>query len=374
MSASIHKQAQNQIQNQAQNQVRKLVYKPAYSGMLALGFLALTVGCSAPTTPTQTGSQSSQSETAEVEQVTIAADGSSTVYPLTDEAVQEYQFENRETPEFSVAFSGTTGGFRKFCAGETDISNASRPINASEIEACRSAGVEYVELPVAFDALTVAVHPENTWADSMTVAELRQLWEPAAEGTVTTWNQIRPDWPNQPINLYGAGGDSGTFDYFTEAIVGESRASRSDYTASEDDEDLVRGLRTDPNGLAYFGYAYYEENQRLLKPVAIDNGNGPVLPSSETVVAGEYQPLARPLFIYVNTDAMANKPGLREFVEFYLLNAETFAKAIGYVPLPDETYTIALDHLQQNKVGTAFGGVAETNLKLQDLLQREKTY
>ncbi|WP_315874771.1 PstS family phosphate ABC transporter substrate-binding protein [Thermocoleostomius sinensis] len=343
--------------------------------MVALSVLALTVGCSAPTSTTQTGSQSPQTETTgTVEQVTIVADGSSTVYPLTDEAVQEYQFENRETAEFSVTFSGTTGGFRKFCAGETDISNASRPINSSEIEACRSAGVNYVELPVAYDALTVAVHPTNTWAESMTVAELKRLWEPAAEGTITNWNQIRPDWPNQPINLYGAGSDSGTFDYFTEAIVGESRASRSDYTASEDDEALVRGLRSDPNGLGYFGYAYYEENQRLLKPVAIDNGNGPVLPSSETVVAGDYQPLARPLFIYVNTDALQNKPELREFVEFYLLNAETFAKAIGYVPLPDEVYTIALDHLQQNKVGTAFGGVAETNLKLEDLLQREKTY
>jgi phosphate transport system substrate-binding protein len=222
--------------------------------------------------------------------------------------------------------------------------------------------------------LTVAVHPDNTWAEEMTVAELKQLWEPAAEGTVTTWNQIRPDWPNQPINLYGAGGDSGTFDYFTEAIVGESRSSRSDYTASEDDEELVRGLRTDPNGLAYFGYAYYEENQRLLKPVAIDNGNGAVLPSNDAVVDGQYQPLSRPLFIYVNTNALENKPGLREFVEFYLLNAETFAKAVGYVPLPDETYTIALDHFQQNKLGTAFGGEAQTNLKLEDLLQREKTY
>jgi len=325
--------------------------------------------------PPQVESQSSQAfETAQSEQPTIAIDGSSTVYPLTDEAVQEYQFENRETPEFLVDFSGTTGGFRKFCAGETDISNASRPINTSEIEACKATGVNYVELPIAYDALTVAVHPDNTWAEDMTIAELKQLWQPAAEGTLKTWNQIRPDWPNQPINLYGAGGDSGTFDYFTEAIVGETRASRSDYTASEDDEDLVRGLRSDPNGLAYFGYAYYEENQRLLKPVAIDNGNGAVLPSSQAVIDGQYQPLSRPLFIYVNTDSLESKPGLREFVEFYLLNAETFAKAVGYVPLPDETYTIALDHFQQNKLGTAFGGQAQTNLKLEDLLQQEKTY
>jgi phosphate transport system substrate-binding protein len=366
MSASIHKQIQNQI--------RKPVFKQAYGGAIILSLLALTVGCSTPTAPPQAGSQSPPaSETVPAAQATIVIDGSSTVYPLTDEAVQEYQFENRETPEFSVAFSGTSGGFRKFCAGETDISDASRPINVSEIEACRAAGVEYVELPVAFDALTVAVHPDNTWAETMTVAELKQLWEPAAEGTIKTWNQIRPDWPNQPINLYGAGGDSGTFDYFTEAIVGASRSSRKDYTASEDDEELVRGLRNDPNGLAYFGYAYYEENQRLLRPVAIDNGNGPVMPSSEAVVEGQYQPLSRPLFIYVNTKSLDSKPGLREFVEFYLLNAETFAKVVGYVPLPDETYTIALDHLQQNKVGTVFGGKAQTNLKLGDLLQQEKT-
>jgi phosphate transport system substrate-binding protein len=363
MSASIHKQ------------VSKQVFKRIYCGAIALSLLALTVSCSTPTAPSQTESQSSQaSETDQAEQVTIEIDGSSTVYPLTDEAVQEYAFERTDEPEFSVAFSGTTGGFRKFCASETDISNASRPINASEIEACRAAGVEYIELPIAYDALTVAVHPDNTWADEMTVAELKKLWEPAAEGTVTRWNQIRPDWPNQPINLYGAGGDSGTFDYFTEAIVGEPRASRSDYTASEDDEELVRGLRSDPNGLAYFGYAYFEENQRLLKPVAIDNGNGPVLPASETVINGQYQPLSRPLFIYVNTQSLEAKPELREFVEFYLLNAETFAKAVGYVPLQDETYTIALDHFQQNKVGTAFAGEAQTNLKLEDLLQREKTY
>lgn len=367
MSTSIHKAIHQQIHKQ--------VSRRAYGGAIALSLLALTVGCSSLTAPPQVESQSPQaSETAKSEPVTIVIDGSSTVYPLTDEAVQEYGFERTDEPEFSVAFSGTTGGFRKFCAGETDISNASRPINTSEIEACKAAGVEYVELPVAYDALTVAIHPDNTWAEEMTISELKQLWEPAAEGTVTAWNQIRPDWPNQPINLYGAGGDSGTFDYFTEAIVGETRSSRSDYTASEDDEELVRRLRNDPNGLAYFGYAYYEENQRLLKPVAIDNSNGPVIPSSEAVVEGQYQPLSRPLFIYVNTQSLESKPELQEFVEFYLLNAEAFSKAVGYVPLPDETYTIALDHFQQNKLGTAFAGKAQTNLKLDELLQQEKTY
>ncbi|GAB4227677.1 MAG: PstS family phosphate ABC transporter substrate-binding protein [Elainellaceae cyanobacterium] len=350
------------------------ILKRAYSGAITSGVLAFTLGCSTPTAPPQTIQSPQASETASAEQARIVIDGSSTVYPLTDEAVQEFLFERTEAPQFDVAFSGTTGGFRKFCAGDTDISNASRPINSSEIEACRTAGVKYVELPVAYDALAVAVHPDNTWAESMTVAELKQLWEPTAEGTIKTWNQIRPDWPNQPINLYGAGGDSGTFDYFTEAIVGETRSSRSDYAASENDEDLVRGLRSDPSGLAYFGYAYYEENQRLLKPVAIDNGNGPVLPSNESVVDGQYQPLSRPLFVYINVDSLESNPELQEFVEFYLLNAETFAKAVGYVPLPDEIYTIAIEHFQQNKLGTAFGGEAQTNLKLDDLLQKEKTY
>jgi phosphate transport system substrate-binding protein len=364
MSASIHKQVNESVRGQ--------VIKRTFGGAVTFGFLALALGCSIPAAPPQTSSQSPQAS--QTEQVKIVIDGSSTVYPLTNEAVQEYEFERTDEPEFSVAFSGTTGGFRKFCAGETDISNASRPISSSEIEACRAAGVEYIELPVAFDALTVAVHPDNTWAESMTVSELKRLWEPASEGTIETWNQIRSDWPNQPINLYGAGGDSGTFDYFTEAIVGETGSSRKDYTGSEDDEELVRGLRNDPNGLAYFGYAYYEENQRLLKPVAIDNGNGAILPSSDTVVDGQYQPLSRPLFIYVSTNSLENKPEMREFVEFYLLRAEIFAKVVGYVPLPDETYTIALDHLQQNKLGTAFGGAAQTNLKLDDLLQREKVY
>ena len=336
---------------------------------VTLSLLTLTLSCS---TPPQSESPSSPTAAAPAEQGGIVIDGSSTVYPLTDEAVQEYAFERTDEPEFSVAFSGTTGGFRKFCAGETDISNASRPISTSEIAACRAAGVQYVELPVAFDALTVAVHPDNTWAQSMTVAELKQLWEP--NSAIETWNQIRSDWPNQPINLYGAGGDSGTFDYFTEAIVGETGSSRNDYTSSEDDEELVRGLRNDPNGLAYFGYAYYEENQRLLKPVSIDNGSGAVLPSSETVVDGQYQPLSRPLFIYVNSEALENKSQLREFVQFYLRNAETFAKVVGYVPLADETYSIALDHLQQTKLGTAFGGEAQVNLKLEDLLDREKTF
>lgn len=340
------------------------------TAIAALLFSACTIPQPNNNLPSQPEGESTNSSTS----TTIKIDGSSTVYPLTDEVVREFQFERVDTPEFLVAFSGTTGGFRKFCAGETDISDASRPINVEEMEACKGGGVEYVEIPVAYDALTLAVHPDNDWVDSLTVAELKSIWEPTAEGRITNWNQVRPEFPDAPLNLYGAGGDSGTFDYFTEAIVGETRSSRADYTASEDDTELVQGIRKDPNGLAYFGYAYYEESQNVLKPVAIDNGEGAVLPSSETVSSGEYQPLSRPLFIYVNAEALQSNPSLQEFVEFYIVTAENTAKVVGYVPLPDEVYTLALDHLSSVKVGTAFAGEAPTDLKLEDLLQREKTF
>jgi len=344
---------------------------------LACSLSALIVGCTTASDVTAPGAPPSGSESSQAQQPinqSISIDGSSTVYPLTDEAVKEYQFERGEAAEFAVAFSGTTGGFRKFCAGETDISNASRPITTAEMETCKAAGIEYIELPVAFDALTVAVHPDNTWAESLTVEELKRVWEPAAEGQITTWNQIRSDWPNQPINLYGAGGDSGTFDYFTEAIVGESGASRSDYTASEDDTVLVQGVASDPNALGYFGYAYYEEAQTKLKAVAIDGGAGPVVPSNEAVINSQYQPLARPLFIYVNARSLQEKPALRDFVEYYLVNAPTLAIAVGYVPLSSETYPIVQQHLLENRVGTAFGGKSQTNLTLDELLQTEKQF
>lgn len=358
--------------------MRAASLKAARGLTIALGFSLLAVSCANPTldgissenSPTSTEASQTQQPISQ----SILIDGSSTVYPLTDEAVKEYQFEQQNEPQFMSAFSGTTGGFRKFCAGETDISNASRPITTEEMEACTAAGIQYIELPVAFDALTVVVHPDNTWVQDITVEELKRLWEPAAEGKITTWNQIRSDWPNQPINLYGAGEDSGTFDYFTEAIVGESGASRRDYTASEDDTVLVQGVANDPNGLGYFGYAYYEEAQAKLKPVAINNGEGSVLPSDEAVISSQYQPLARPLFIYVNAQSLQEKSGLRTFVEYYLTNARNLADVVGYVPLSDETYTVVQDHFVDNKVGTAFAGKAETSLSLDELLQREKSF
>jgi phosphate transport system substrate-binding protein len=327
---------------------------------IALSFSTLVTGCSVPPT-----------STSQIQQQPIVIDGSSTVFPLTDEVVKEYKFERSDAPEITVAFSGTGGGFRKFCAGDTDINNASRPIVNKEIDACKANQVKYIELPVAYDALTIVVHPSNTWAQSITLEELKKIWEPAAQGKITRWNQIRPEWPDKPLNLYGAGRDSGTFDYFTEIVVGKAGASRNDYTASEDDYELMRRVRNDPNGLGYFGYAYYEESQTLLKAVAIDEGRGPVLPSNETVLNGQYQSLARPLFIYVNAESLEKKPGLQEFVQFYLVNAENLSKVVGYVPLSDETYTLALDHFQSRKVGTAFAGYSE-KLTLQELLKREK--
>jgi phosphate transport system substrate-binding protein len=337
---------------------------------IAFGLLFAAVGCSASTETTQSEATETTSSS-----TTIAIDGSSTVYPISEEMALEYLFEKGDDSVIiDVDFSGTTGGFRKFCSGETDISNASRPITKEEMATCKEAGVEYIELPVAFDALTVAVHPDNDWADDITVGELKMLWEPAAEGQITQWNQIRPDWPNAPINLYGAGSDSGTFDYFTEAIVGESGASRGDYTASEDDTDLVRGVRTDPNSLGYFGYAYYEESQTALKALAIDNGEGAVLPSDDMVRSGEYQPLTRPLFIYVSVDALEEKPELEDFINYYLINARYIVPVAGYTVLPEEAYKIVHGHLIDRKVGTVFDGEARFDLTIEELLQKEAEF
>ncbi|MDX2099425.1 MAG: PstS family phosphate ABC transporter substrate-binding protein [Leptolyngbyaceae cyanobacterium bins.59] len=304
----------------------------------------------------------------------ITIDGSSTVFPITEAIVGDYQRMERKAAKVDVAFSGTGGGFKKFCAGETDINNASRPISEQEMAACKQAGVTYIELPIAFDALTLVIHPKNTWAKDITVEELKKIWEPAAEGKITTWQQVRAEWPDRPLKLFGPGKESGTFDYFTEAIVGKAKASRSDYTASEDDTTLVKGVASDENALGYFGFAYYEASLNRLKPLSLDSGKGPVLPARETVRDGSYQPLSRPLFIYVNAKAVVGRPELKAFVEYYLQNAERYVKQVGYIPLDDEVYRIGLAHLQENRTGTAFGGRAQISLKLEELLQKEKQF
>lgn len=281
----------------------------------------------------------------------VLIDGSSTVGPISEAMAEEFIAEN---PNISVVvgISGTGGGFKKFCAGETVISNASRPIKDSEKELCAANGIEYVEIPIAYDALTVVVPNSNTWASSLTVDELKRMWEASAEGTITNWNQIRPNFPNQPLVLFGPGTDSGTFDYFGEVILdGDSRA---DYTASEDDNVIVLGVSGTPGGLGYFGLAYYEENRDQLQAVAVDNGSGPVSPSPETVNDGTYQPLSRPIFMYVRKDAL-EMPEVSQFVDFYLSESNRgLISEVGYVPLPEEAYMLGQQLVDAGITGSVF--------------------
>jgi phosphate transport system substrate-binding protein len=300
----------------------------------------------------------------------VTIDGSSTVYPITEAVAEDFQVSKKGAVKVTVGISGTGGGFKKFCRGEIDISDASRPILAKEMDACRAAGIKYIEIPVAYDALTVVVNPANTWIKSMTVAELKKIWEPEAQGKITHWNQVNPAWPNAKISLFGPGADSGTFDYFTEAVNGKSKASRGDFTASEDDNVLVQGVSRDKNALGYFGFAYYIENQKKLKAVLIDGGKGPVAPSPETVESGTYSPMSRPIFIYVNAKSL-EKPEVAEFVEYYLANAAALTKEVKYVALPAKAYQTATAHVKARKLGTVFGGEAEVGLKIEDLLSRE---
>lgn len=329
-----------------------------------LGKFALTIGVAALLNSCA-GAQSQQQP--------VKIDGSSTVYPITDAIAKKFQAANPNA-KVEVNFSGTTGGFRKFCAKETDISNASRPINTQEMQACNQAGVRFIELPVAFDALTIVVHPQNNWANNITTAELRKIWEPAAQGKIVKWNQVRASWPDRPIKLFGPGKDSGTFDYFTEAVVGKVDTSRSDYTASENDEVLAKGVSQDPNALGYFGFAYFEENENKLKAVPVDSGKGPITPSRKAVESNQYQPLARPLFIYVNAKAAQDNPQVKDFVNFYLKNASATAKSVGYIPLPPEGYQLAQIHYQRAKVGTVFEGKSQLNLTKSELLRKQAKF
>jgi phosphate transport system substrate-binding protein len=294
----------------------------------------------------------------------ITADGSSTVFLITEAVAEEFQRANPGT-RVTVGSSGTSGGFQKFCRNETDLSNASRPIKSTERDTCAKAGVEFIELPVAYDGLSIVVNPKNTWATSMTVAELKKLWEPAAQGKITRWNQIRSEWPDQEIHLFGAGVDSGTFDYFTEAIVGKEGQSRGDYTSSEDDNVIVQGVSGDVNALGYFGYAYYEQNKDKLKLVAVDDGNdangaGPVQPSPETVKNGTYRPLSRPIFIYPKLKSL-DRPEVRSFVEFYVNKGAPLIREVGYIPFGDREYELIRNRLSSRKTGTMYEGAADSH-------------
>lgn len=303
----------------------------------------------------------------------VKIDGSSTVYPITEAVAEEFQKAKKGAIKVTVGISGTGGGFKKFCRGETDISDASRPILKKEMDVCKKNGIEYIELPVAYDGLAVMVNPANTWVKSMTVADLKKIWEPDAQGKITKWKQVRPEWPDATLKLFGPGVDSGTFDYFTEAIVGKAKSSRGDYTSSEDDNVLVQGIAGDKYGFGYFGLAYYEENKDKLKlvPIVHPKTEKEVFPSEKTVMDGIYQPLSRPIFIYVSKKSI-DKPEVKEFVDFYLKNVGKLVKQVKYIPLPEKAYNLAYERFAKRKTGTMFGGEAEVGVKIEDLLAREE--
>ena len=299
------------------------------------------------------GRESGTSDTSAV----IPIDGSSTVYPITEAVAEEFQAKNPGA-RITVGESGTSSGLQKFCRGETVIADASRPISATEIEACAKATISYIELPVAYDGLAVVVNPKNTFADALTIAELKRLWEPAAEGKITRWNQVRASWPDREIHLFGPGVASGTFDYFNEVINGNAKASRGDYTSSEDDNVLVQGVAGDELALGYFGLAYFEQNKERLKLVPVDdekpdNGAGAILPTFDSVRAGTYRPLSRPLFIYVSTAAL-QRPAVQQFVQFYVTLPNDLIQRVGYVPLTDAEKQLTGERFEKRTTGTMF--------------------
>jgi len=304
----------------------------------------------------------------------VRIDGSSTVFPIM--SAVSVEFQKADLTKVAVGVSGTIGGFRKFCSGEIDVSGASRPITTAESEHCRQNGVEYIEVPIAYDGLSVLVNPRNDWARDITVAELRKIWEPAAQGTVKRWSQVRPSWPDKELHLYGAGVDSGTYDYFTEAVVGTQHSSRTDFTSSEDDDALVKDVAGDDLSLGFFGYMYYAKNRDKLKVLAVDdenpsNGIGPITPSPETVRNGTYQPLSRPLFIYVAEKALA-RPQVASFVNFYLERGWKLVGQVGYVSLPTHAYALGMSRVSARTTGSLFGGQgSQVGVSVTDLLQRE---
>ncbi|MGH9341868.1 MAG: PstS family phosphate ABC transporter substrate-binding protein [Acidobacteriota bacterium] len=307
------------------------------------------------------------------EEERIAVDGSSTVFPITEAVAEEFRAEAPNI-NINVGISGTGGGFQRLCRGGIEIANASRPIKESESEECRQNNIEYIELPVAYDGISVVVNPANDWASSITVAELKKLWEPEAQEQIRRWNQVNPEWPDEEIHLFGPGVDSGTYDYLTQAIVGEEGASRGDFTSSEDDNVLVQGVAADQYALGFFGYAYYEENKDKLKVLAIDDGNPEngtevVAPTRESISEGTYQPLSRPMFIYVRRDA-ADQPAVKRFIDFYLQSAPQLVGAVGYVALPQESYQLVEERFQNRVTGSVFeGGGSQVGVSVEDLLK-----
>jgi phosphate transport system substrate-binding protein len=301
---------------------------------------------------------------------TVTGDGSSTVFLISEAVAEGFRGVMPEV-RVTVGVSGTGGGFKKFCAGETDFQNASRPIKPTEVELCAKAGIEYVELPIAYDGIAIVVNPKNDWAQDITRDELKKLWAPEAQQKVMRWSDVRQGWPDRPIALFGAGVDSGTYDYFTEAIVGKEHSSRGDFTSSEDDNVIVRGVSADPGALGFFGFAYFEENQDKLRALPVDGGKGPVAPSVATIGDSSYFPLSRPLFLYVSKKAM-DRPEMQAFMSFYLKQASAFSLEVGYIPLPDEAYGLAQSRLDKRTHGSLFGGKgSQVGVSIRDLLARE---
>jgi len=301
----------------------------------------------------------------------IKIDGSSTVFPITEAVAEEFGYLTSGNVRVVVGVSGSGGGFKKFCAGETDLSNASRPIKQKEVDICKDAGVEYIEIPVALDGLSVMVNPKNDFVECVSIEHLNTLWAPSAEGHITRWNQVDPAWPAEKIQLYGPGVDSGTFDYFTETVNGESQASRGDFVASEDDNVLVHGISGDKGSLGYFGYAYYVENQNRLKILGIDGGSGCITPTDETINNGAYQPLSRPLFIYLRKDS-ALKPHIQEFVRYYLSEGggQMLVREVGYIPFPNNIYELIQSRVESTITGTLFGGSNPQKGSIEEILTR----
>lgn len=336
-------------------------------GLTCLGLLVAGVAC---------GGGGSTDRSASTAPSDIKVDGSSTVFVVSEAVAEEFRSAEPNV-RVTVGQSGTGGGFQKFCHGETDISDASRPVRPAEIQACKQAGINFVELPIAYDGIAIVVNPKATWIGDIRTDELRTLWAPEAQAKVARWSQVRNGWPDREIHLFGAGVDSGTYDYFTEAINGKEGASRGDFTSSEDDNVLVQGVAGDELALGFLPFAYYNENSQRLKLIPVDNGkpddgNGPVAPSFETIRNGTYQPLARPLFIYVSEKALA-RPEVQRFVEFYLANVGKLAEEVGYVQLGEEGYRLVANHFREKRLGTIFGeGGSQVGVTIEQLLAKER--
>ncbi len=306
----------------------------------------------------------------------VTVDGSSTVFPMSEAVAEEFQ-KAYPSIRLTVGISGTGGGFQRFCHGETDITEASRPITMPEVEACARSRVEYIELPIAYDGIAIVVNPRASWIDAITVAELKRMWEPAAQGTVTRWSDVRAGWPDKELHLFGAGVDSGTYDYFTLAVTGATKASRGDFTSSEDDNVLVQGVVNDEGALGFVPFSYYVNNRERLKLLPIDdgipaNGDAPVFPTPESIRTGAYRPLARPVFIYVSK-AAAERATVQQFVEFYLVQAEPLSREMHYVGLGPQVYEEVGRRFAERKTGSVFAGASSVGLTIEELLNRERS-